>query len=177
MDWSIERLVECQTGWKDDPSSVDWSRIQWWRKIAQPAQIVLLSAGNEYEQEVMAAKLKEMSNLEKNDVFQWVNNTGQKAVSTKWVITEKLNEDGSKRLKARLVVRGFEEKLIGHKTDSPTCSRQALRLAFVVGSTKLWEIHSLDITSAFLQGNVISRNVYVSPPKEFSKQGKLWQLK
>ena len=75
------------------------------------------------------------------------------------------------------MARGFEEKLIGHKTDSPTCSRQALRLAFVVASTKLWEIHSLDITSAFLQGNVISRNVYVSPPKEFSEQGKLWQLK
>ena len=116
----------------------------------------------------MAAKLKEMSNLEKNDVFQWVNNTGQKAVSTKWVITEKFNEDGSKRLEARLMARGFEEKLIGYKTDSPTCSRQALRLVFVVASTKSWEIQSLDITSAFLQGNVISRNVYVSPPKEFS---------
>ena len=74
------------------------------------------------------------------------------------------------------MVRGFEEKLIGYKTDSPTC-RQALRLAFVVASTKSREIHSLDITSAFLQGNVISRNVYVSPPKEFSEQGKLWQLK
>ena len=172
-DWLNVKLVG-----SDDPSSVDWSRIQWWRKIAQPAQIVLLSAANEYEQEVMAAKLKEMSNLEKNDVFQWVNNVGQKAVSTKWVITEKFNEDGSKRLKARLVARGFEEKLIGHKTDnSPTCSRQALRLAFVVVSTKSWKIHSLDITSAFLQGNVISRNVYVSPPKEFSEQGKLWQLK
>ena len=46
-----------------------------------------------------------------------------------------------------------------------------------MASTKLWEIHPSDITSAFLQGNVISRNVYVSPPKEFSEQGKLWQLK
>ena len=94
-DWLNVKLVG-----SDDPSSVDWSRIQWWRKIAQPAQIVLLSAANEYEQEVMAAKLKEMNNLEKNDVFQWVNNVGQKAVSTKWVTTEKFNEDGCKRLKA-----------------------------------------------------------------------------
>ena len=94
-DWLNVKLVG-----SNDPSSVDWSRIQWWRKIAQPAQIVLLSTANEYEQEVMAAKLKEMSKLEKNDVFQWVNNTGQKAVSTKWVITKKFNEDGSKRLKA-----------------------------------------------------------------------------
>ena len=60
-DWLNVKLVE-----SDDPSSVDWGRIQWWRKIAQPAQIVLLSAANEYEQKVMAAKLKEMSNLENN---------------------------------------------------------------------------------------------------------------
>ena len=161
---------------ENKPRSVDWSKVKWWRKTIQSSQVLFLSTSNEYEQRVIDAKLKELDNLKNNNVFKWVNNNGQKAVSTKWVVTEKINEDGSKRLKARLVARGFEEKLIGQKTDSPTCSRQALRLVFVVASTNSWELHSLDITAAFLQGNEIGRNVFVRPPKEFNENGKLWQL-
>ena len=161
----------------DEPSSVDWSRIQWWRKIVQPAQVLMLSSTDEYKQDIMNAKMKELHNLEENKVFDWVKDEGQQAVSSKWVITEKDNEDGSKRLKARLVARGFEENLVNHKTDSPTCSRQALRIVFVIASSKSWELHSLDITAAFLQGNIISRKVFVKPPRDFAQKGMLWLLK
>ena len=69
-------------------------------------------------------------------------------------------KDDAKIVKARLVARGFEEKTNTARTDSPTCSRQSLRMAFVTASTMSWTIHSLDITSAFLQGNEIRRNVW-----------------
>ena len=40
-----------------------------------------------------------------------------------------------------------------------------------------WEIHSLDITSAFLQGNSIEREVYLKPPSEAGTDGRVWRLK
>ena len=80
-------------------------------------------------------------------------------------------------MKARLVARGFEEKLIDKKVDSPTCSRQGLRLAFVTASSMNWELQAMDISSAFLQGNVLKRTVYVRPPSEVCDKGKVWRLK
>ena len=60
--------------------------------------------------------------------------------------------------------------------DSPTCSRQGLRLAFATASTMNWEIKAMDISAAFLQGNTLKRTVLVRPPPDVS-EGKLWRLK
>ena len=60
-----------------------------------------------------------MENLESNNVFEWVEDSGQEAISCKWVLTEKLKDDGCSFAKARLVARGFEEDSSGRKTDSP----------------------------------------------------------
>ena len=61
--------------------------------------------------------------------------------------------------------------------DSPTCSRQALRLVLSTASTLDWDIKSLDIKSAFLQGKKITREVYVMPPKDIREDNKVWKLK
>ena len=73
-------------------------------------------------------------------------------------------------LKARLVARGFEEKDVKNRTDSPTCSKQALRMIFVTASTMTWELNSLDISAAFLQGNKIEREIFMQPPPEFCRR-------
>eukprot|EP00794_Sanderia_malayensis_P021304 gene21304-23381_t len=151
--------------------SVDWSRVQWWRELeSETNQVLILSGVAENNQEVIAAKEKEYNNLVENDVFEWVEDTGEKAISTKWVITEKCNPDGTKRTKARLVARGFEEQLIDKRFDSPTASRQSLRLIFMAASAMEWELHSLDIASAFLQGKEIDRRVLVRPPDELMEE-------
>ena len=62
----------------------------------------------------------------------------------------------AKKEKLKLVARGFEESVHTARTDSPTCSRQSLRLCFVTCATMKWAINSLDVTSAFLQGNGIN---------------------
>ena len=63
--------------------------------------------------EVYLAKKEEIDNWIKNDVFEEVleeiiNLKKHKVISVRWVITEKL-KDGRIIIKARLVVRGFEE--------------------------------------------------------------------
>ena len=47
----------------------------------------------------------------------------------------------------------------------------------MVIASKEWEINSLDIKAAFLQGKALTRDVYLKPPREANMRGKLWKLK
>ena len=124
---------------------------------------------------IAEAKQEEMENWIANDVFDSVDNEGQRYMSVRWVITEKV-KGGITYIKARLVVRGFEENTSDLKKDSPTCSREAIRILITIASAMKWECHSIDIKSAYLQGNTIQRKIFLKPPKEYD-EGKLWRLK
>ena len=158
------------------PSSLNWEDVVHWKELIEPEKEVFLTAVEEMSQEIVDAKAIEFQNLTSNDVFEPVDDIGQSRVSCKWVITTK-EKDGQKIVKARLVARGFEENILNVRTDSPTCSRQSLRFCFVTAAIMRWELHSLDITSAFLQGNTIERDVHLQPPPEYQEKGMLWKLK
>ena len=102
-----------------------------------------------------------------------MDNLGQKAITCRWVITERIVE-GRKIIKARFVARGFEEQF-EERTDSPTCSKENLRLALEIISMKRWELKSMDVKAAFLQGDPIERDVYLIPPPE-ADTNKEWKL-
>ena len=154
---------------KEDPSSVNCDEVLCWSEI-ESEKILMLSAVKENSLEVLDAKERELNNLKDKNVSDRVEDHGQDTVSYKWDFTEKRKENGSKMLKARLVAQGFEEKSKNERTDSPTCSRQALRMVFVSASIMSWELHSLDITSAFLQGNDIETEVFVRLPSEIMEE-------
>ena len=161
----------------DQDSSLNWDQVLWWRQ-KDSEQVLVLSKIREDDVKISKAKEKEMMNLLENDVFEWVSDHGQKKLSCKWVITEKVNDEGDTATKARLVARGFEERLLSSdvRTDSPTCTKTSLRMVFIAASTMSWELRSLDITSAFLQGDKIERNVHINPPPEAAEHGKIWRL-
>ena len=56
-------------------------------------------------------------------------------------------------------------------------TKESLRLTLVTAASKGWRIGSLDIKSAFLQGQKIERDVYLKPraPREAGTD-KLWKL-
>lgn len=124
-----------------------------------------------------AAKQEEIKNWHNNDVFEEVENVGQKCVSTRWVCSLKDTPKGIVP-KARLVARGFEE-VNNHELqkDSPTCASDSLRLLLAVICQNQWQVHSMDIKSAFLQGMELSRDIYIRPPPEAGSDGILWKLK
>ena len=128
------------------------------------------------DEKTMEAKRKEFENWERNEVFEEADWEGQPTISTRWVVTEKQNKNG-RTVKARLVARGFEEHL-GESvaTESPTCSKEALRMALAVMLRKGWQCNTIDIKTAYLQGQPISREVFLRPPPEFF-HGKVWKLK
>ena len=116
--------------------SVNWDEVLWWREI-ESEQILMLSVVKQDSQEVLDAKERELSSLKGNNVFNWVGDHGQNSVSCRWVFTEKQKENGCNMLKAPLVAQGFEEKTMNERTDSPICSRQAVRMVFVSFSIML----------------------------------------
>ena len=80
-----------------------------------------------------------------------------------------------KGVKARLVARGNEEKN-EVRTDSPTIGKPTLRIQFALAAQYGWKVECSDVTAAFLQGEKLSRDVYVTPPPEAQEEGKIWKL-
>ena len=123
------------------------------------------------------AKQAELCNWKENDVFEEVSDEGKKCISTRWVCRLKDTPDGVAP-KARLVTRGFEEINRDElPKDSPTCACKSPRIIMAVICQRKWQLNSMDIKVAFLQGKELTRNIYIRPPPETPSQGILWKLK
>ena len=140
-----------------------------WEPIASD---VLISTND--KNSILEAKLKELDNWKINNVFKEVVYENQHLISTRWVLTTK-EKEGVFITKARLVARGFEDEVSDRKTDSPTCSKETVKLVLAVMAMKGWKCSSLDVRTAFLQGNPLERDIYVKPPKEAKTQN-VWKL-
>ena len=78
--------------------------------------------------------------------------------------------------KARLVARGFEEDVLKpEEKQSPTCTKESLRILLPLCAANNWVLKSLDIKAVFLQGEPASREIYLLPPRE-AKTSKVWRL-
>ena len=121
-----------------------------------------------------SAKLEEIQKWKDFKTFKEVPNQGQQLVSTRWVCTRKI-KGGEVCHKARLVARGFEEHNKDIQKDSPTCAKESLRLTLAIISSFRWKLQSLDVKSAFLQGNQMDRDVYIKPPKEANTRS-IWKM-
>ena len=122
------------------------------------------------------AQKAELDSWKHHNVYQEVEDLGRQCVSTRWVYTLKPVENKLQR-KARLCAKGFEEDCLDEiKKNSPTCDKQSLRLVLSVIAQKKWKINSIDIKTAFLQGEQIQREVFLRPPKEANAPGKVWKL-
>ena len=125
------------------------------------------------EDDTLNAKLSELQQWDERNVYSITEDSGQECISLRWVIKPKI-VDGRTITKARLCARGFEEEQ-NFRTDSPTCSREGIRLALSTIVSHSWTLNSLDVKTAFLQGKPIERLVYVRPPKE-AKTDQIWKL-
>ena len=128
-----------------------------------------------YNSKFHQAKMEELQKWKKMNTYEEVDHCNQKLITTSWVCTEKLKE-GALICKARLVARGFEEDSTNLRKDSPTCCKDSLRLMSIILSCHNSPVRSIDIKSAFLQGMLIERNVYLKPPPEAATDGVVWKL-
>lgn len=136
------------------------------------------------DQPVLNAMQEEINKWDDLGVYEEVDDHGQQPViGSRWVVTGKPTEEdpNTVAIKARLVGKGFmeNEKISesGILTNSPTAEKRSQRVMFNVAVHADWWINTLDIKSAFLRSKEIGRVLYLKPPKEVRKQGKIWLLK
>jgi hypothetical protein len=99
-------------------------------------------------------------------------------ISTRWVISKKMNDDGTWRSKAMLVARGYEDKEKDRvSSDSPFASSAAQLLVLTLLPEKQWIPNSWDFTTAFLRGKSLTRDAFVVPPIDFVSSHVVWRLK
>ena len=130
------------------------------------------------EEDYSEAKNKELRSWSENNVYEEVKYQNQDCITTTWVCTMKHDKDGPVP-KARLVARGFQDKDVDLvRSDSPTCSKESLRVLLVVAASSSWQLNSMDIKTAFLQGRKFERDVFIFPPKEAEVSLSIvWKLK
>ena len=128
------------------------------------------------EKTCMKAKEKELNAWDEYQVYEEVRDEGQTRLGTNWVLTEKVDGDGARIVKARLTIRGDQEDTDGVRKDSPTVRKSNIKIFTVVAARERWDIKTSDVASAFLQGIEIDRDVFILPPKEKRIPGVLWRL-
>ena len=133
-----------------DPGSLEWEMIPE-TEINMAAALDIMGSKDE---DIIMAKENELDKLAQYGTYEEVVNSGQKTLSTRWVITTK-----DRNSKAKLVVRGFEEKDLEIPRDSPTVGKGAMRLFLSVAALQKWTVKTTDIKSAFLQGKELDRDI------------------
>lgn len=103
-----------------------------------------------------SAMQSEIEAIERNNIWKLTTlPPGHKAIDLKWVF--KLKRDTSGEIvkhKARLVAKGHVQK---HGIDfeevfAPVTRLETLRVLLALAAKNDWEIHHLDVKSAFLNG-------------------------
>ena len=111
----------------------------------------------------------------KLNVYTEVAKSNQPLLNFRWVCSMK-NVNDKQVPKARLVAKGFEEQNSDILMNSPTCSKEGLRFVLALIVHNEWKINSIDIKTAFLQGEDIDRELFILPPKE-ANTCNVWRLK
>ena len=88
---------------------------------------------------------------------------GQEGIDGRWIIQRKDEHDGLKvTIKARYCLRGFKEN-DKSRSDSPTVDRVSTKLLYAIAAQHSdWLLESIDVTSAFLQGDDLDRDIRVA---------------
>jgi len=128
----------------------------------------------------LEAVQKELDSLRKHGTYRVVPlPKGRKPVKCKWVLKIKDLQGGGLKYKARLVAKGFSQKEgIDYKeTYAPVIKYKSLRTLLAVANERDMEIHQMDVTTAFLNGD-LEEEIYMQPPEgqEDCKPGMVWKL-
>jgi hypothetical protein len=123
------------------------------------------------------AATDEIQALVDNGTFELVQlPPGRKAIGSRWVFKVKRNADGSiERYKARVVAQGFAQRpgFDYTETFAPTPKWAALRAILAIAAIEDLELESVDISSAYLNGQ-LEEEVYMRQPEGFVENGNDW---
>nr|KYP39031.1 Retrovirus-related Pol polyprotein from transposon TNT 1-94 [Cajanus cajan] len=146
--------------------------------IYETCNLAILEPGSFEEaanQEVwVKAMEEEIKMIEKNNTWELVDFPhGKDIIGVKWVYKTKLNPDGTiQKHKARLVAKGYSQQpgVDYNETFAPVARLDTIRALIALAAHKGWNIHQLDVKSAFLNG-ILEEEIYVEQPPGFVRKG------
>ena len=119
-----------------------------------------------------SAMKDEMDSLMSNQTWELAElPPGKKALHNKWVYRIKEEHDGIKRYKARLVVKGFQQKegVDYNEIFSPVVKLTTIRLVLKIVAAENLHLEQLDVKTAFLHGD-LEEELYMRQPEGFIKE-------
>ena len=112
----------------------------------------------EHAADVRQAMLKELTSWIKHSgakpvrIADYTTRTHRNPITSRWILNFKF-KSGTRIVKARLVLRGFQEQGADQlHTSSPTATRASHRLIYHTAARRGWDIWSIDVSAAFLRG-------------------------
>ncbi|GKA47797.1 ribonuclease H-like domain, reverse transcriptase, RNA-dependent DNA polymerase [Tanacetum coccineum] len=134
------------------------------------------------DQKWIEAMKVELDSINKNNTWELTTlPKGHKAIGLKWVFKTKKDANGNIiKHKARLVAKGYiqEHNIDFEEVFAPVARMETIRLLLAIAANNKWEVHHLDVKSAFLHGD-LKEEVYVTQPEGFIKRednGKVYRL-
>jgi len=93
----------------------------------------------------------------------------QKAIGLKWVFKVKKDPDGNVvKYKARLMAKGYAQRqgVDFDEVFAPVARIETVRVLLALAAQGGWEVHHMDVKSAFLNGD-LTETVFVQQPPGF----------
>ncbi|KAD6453846.1 hypothetical protein E3N88_08552 [Mikania micrantha] len=116
-----------------------------------------------------------MAALRKNNTWELTPlPQGKNAVGVKWTYKTKVGPNGEiTRHKARLVAKGYSqiEGVDYTETFAPVARFETIRVVIAIAAYRGWELHQLDVKTAFLNGE-LNEEIYVQQPEGFTERGR-----
>ena len=114
----------------------------------------------------------ELDSLQDNKTWELVTfPPGRKLVQCKWIYKTKLVVDGTTtKYKARLVSKGYSQVhgLEYNETFTHVARMDSIRLVLAIAALKKWEVHHIDVKSAFPHGD-LEEEIYMRQPEGYTE--------
>jgi Reverse transcriptase (RNA-dependent DNA polymerase) len=114
------------------------------------------------------AMVEEISSIQKNGTWQLVSlPDNHKLIGLKWVFKLKKDTQGKiVKYNARLVAKGYIQRqgIDFDEVFSPNARLETIRLLITIAAHEGWDIHHMDVKSAFLNGDLEEEVYVVQPP-------------
>ena len=121
------------------------------------------------------AMREEMLAIDKNDTWELeIPLPNCRPIGLKWIFKLKKNPQGEViKHKARLVVKGYSQRkgIDYEEVYAPVVRFETIRILISLAALKKWQIHHLDVKSAFLNGE-IREVIHMKQPEGFLVKGK-----
>jgi hypothetical protein len=151
-----------------DPNAVNPGRAE--RLLLTPTGEPSTLAEAEGDENWRLAMVDELASIEQNSTWTLVDlPAGHRPIGLKWVYKLKRDVDGIiLKHKARLVAKGYVQRpgIDFDEVFAPVARLDSVRLLLAVAAQFKWQVHHMDVKTAFLNGE-LGEEVYVSQPPGF----------